>query len=65
MGINFVLEKNGGYMPSSLGGRLIIVVRQPDENLEVSKKFEKYGNFILKTRLGYLNGFMVLIALYQ
>ena len=27
-------------MPSSLGGRLIVVVRQPDENLAVSKKFK-------------------------
>ena len=25
--INFVLGKNGGHMPSSLGGRLIVVVR--------------------------------------
>ena len=27
-GINIVLEKNGGYMLSSLGGRLISVGRQ-------------------------------------
>ena len=26
--INFVLGKNGGYMPSSLGDRSFIVVRQ-------------------------------------
>ena len=26
--INFVLGKNGGYMPSSLGGRSIVVSRQ-------------------------------------
>ena len=26
--INFALEKNGGYMPSSLRGRLISVGRQ-------------------------------------
>ena len=26
--INFVLGKNGGYMPSSLGGRSIVVGRQ-------------------------------------
>ena len=26
--INFVLGKNGGYIPSSLGGRLISVGRQ-------------------------------------
>ena len=40
MEINFVLGKNGGYMPSSLGGRLFIVVRQGDENLAVSKNFK-------------------------
>ena len=38
--MNFILEKNGGYMPSSLGGRLFIVVRQADENLAVSKNFK-------------------------
>ena len=35
--INFILGKNGGYMPSSLGSRSFIVVRQADENLVVSK----------------------------
>ena len=39
MEINFVLGKNGGYMPSSLGGRSFIVVRQADKNLAVSKNF--------------------------
>ena len=38
--INFVQRKNGGYMPSSLGGRSFIVVRQADENLAVSKNFK-------------------------
>ena len=47
-------------MPSGLGGRLIIVVRQADENLAFSKNF----NFNLKACLGYLNGFIVLIASY-
>ena len=28
MEINFTLGKNGGHRPSSLGGRLIVVVRQ-------------------------------------
>ena len=28
MDINFALGKNGGYTPSSLGNRLIVVVRQ-------------------------------------
>ena len=40
MEINFVLGKNRGYMPNSLGGRLLIVVRQADENLAVSKHFK-------------------------
>ena len=61
--INFVPGKNGGYMPSSLGGRSIIVVRQADANLAVSKNF-KFGDYNLKACLGCLNGFMALIALY-
>ena len=40
MEINFVLGKNGGYMPSSFGGRSILVVRQADKNLAVSKNFK-------------------------
>ena len=40
MEINFILGKNRGYMPSSLGGRSIIVVRQADENLAVTKNFK-------------------------
>ena len=40
MGINFVLGKNGDYMPSSLGGRLIVVIRQADKNLAVYKIFK-------------------------
>ena len=62
--INFVLGKNGGYMPSGLGGRLIVVVRQADENLAVSKNL-KFSNFNLKAHLGCLNGFMALIASSQ
>ena len=61
MEINFVLGKNGGYMPSTLGGRSFIVVRQADENLAVSKNL-KFGSFNLKARLGCLNGFMVLLC---
>ena len=38
--INFVLGKNGGYMPSSLGGRSFIVVRQADGNRAVNKNFK-------------------------
>ena len=51
-------------MPSGLGGRSFIVVRQADKNLAVSKNL-KFGNFNLKARLDCLNGFMVLIASYQ
>ena len=32
--------KNGGYMPSSLGGRPFIVVRQADENQGVHHRLE-------------------------
>ena len=38
--INFVLGKNGGHMPSSLGGNSIVVVRQADEKLAVYKIFK-------------------------
>ena len=39
-GINFVLGKNGDCMPSSLGSRSFIVVRQADENIAFSKNFK-------------------------
>ena len=57
-------------MPSSLGGRSFIVVRQADENLAVSKNLQlakilKLGNFNLKARFGCLNGFMALLASYE
>ena len=61
MEIRFVLGKNGGHRPSSLGGRSIVVVRQADKNLTVSEIFK----FNLKAHLGCLNGFMVLMASYQ
>ena len=51
-------------MPSRLGGRSFIVVRQEDENLAVSKNL-KSSNFNLKARLGCLNGFMALVASYE
>ena len=38
--INFILGKNGGCMPSSLGGRLIVMVRQAGKNLAVCKIFK-------------------------
>ena len=40
MEINFILGKNGGYIPSSLGGRSFIVVRQADKNLAIIKNFK-------------------------
>ena len=51
-------------MPSSLGGRSFIVVRQADKNLAVNKKL-KFDNFNLKARLRCLNGFMALLASYE
>ena len=38
--INFVLGKNGGYRPSSLGCRSIDVVRQADDLFVVYKIFK-------------------------
>ena len=35
--INFVLGKNGGHTPSSLGGRSVVVVRQADKIFAVYK----------------------------
>ena len=51
-------------MPSSLGSRLILVVRQADKNLALSKIF-KIRQHQFKAHLGCLNVFMVLIASYQ
>ena len=42
------------YMLSSFDGRSILVVRQADENLAVSKIL-KFGNFNSKAHLGWLN----------
>ena len=61
--MNFVLEKNGGNMPSSLGGRLIFVVRQAGRRSSCSLQFFKFYNF--NFYVGCLNRLMVLIALYQ
>ena len=41
-GIIFILGKNVGYMPSSLGGRSIVVVRQANKNIAVSKNFKNW-----------------------
>ena len=51
-------------MPSSLGGRSFIVVSKQMKILQLAK-FLKFGNFNLKARLGFLNGFMALVALYE
>ena len=61
MKINFILEKNGGHSPSSLGGKSIAVVSEWEHPLKILK----FDNFDSKARLSFLNGFMVLIALYQ
>ena len=55
MVINFVLGKNGGHRPSSLGGRSIVVVSEWDKMLAVFKNFK-----IRQARLSCLNEFMVL-----
>ena len=66
--MNFVLGMNGGHMPSSLGSRLIDVVRQAgwqaDKMLSVYN-FLKFNDFNSKACLGCLNEFMVPIASYQ
>ena len=51
-------------MPSCLGGRSFIVVRQAGKILQLAKIL-KFGNFNLKARLGCLNGFMALVASYE
>ena len=63
--ITFIPGKNGGHMPSSLGGRLTVVRqagRQADEILADYKIF-KIQNFNSKACLGCLNRFVVPIAL--
>ena len=57
METKFVLGKNKSHTPCSLGGRLIVVLRQ------VARR--NFQNLIQKVWLGSLNRFMVLIALYQ
>ena len=57
--INFVLGKNGGHTPSSLGGRSFAVVRQASRQKPCSLSFF----FDSKACLGCLNGFMVLILI--
>ena len=62
--INFVVGKNGGRRPSSLGCRSIVVLRQADDLLAAYKVI-KFDNINCKARLGCLNGFLVPIAVYQ
>ena len=62
-------------MPSSLSGRLIVVVRQAgkqtsrqaDRQMKYLQltKYLKFDNFNSKAFLGCLNGFMAPIASYQ
>ena len=42
--INFAVGKNGGYIPSSLGSRLINVGRQEGRQV-VRQKFSQFDNF--------------------
>ena len=64
MDINFVLEKNGAHRPSSLGGRLIVVVSEWVRRRN-GTKILRFDNFDSKPHLiSCLNQFMVLIALY-
>ena len=51
-------------MPSSLGSRSFIVVGRQTKILQLAK-FLKFEDFNLKARLGCLNGFMALVALYE
>ena len=70
--INFVLGKNGGYMPNSFSGSLIFVVRQAggqaggraggqagrqNKYLQFTK-FLTFDNLNSKVLFGYLNGFV-------
>ena len=60
-------EKNGGYMPNTLGGRLVVgqAGGQVADKILQFAKFLKFDNFNSKAHLGCLNGFRVLIASYQ
>ena len=63
----FGLTKNGDHIPSSLGGRSVVVVIQAGRQMIFSQftkifKFTKFNS--INARLGCLNGFMVLMALY-
>ena len=53
-------------MPSTLNSRSIVACgqAQADEILQLAKIL-KFGKLNLKVLLGCLNGFMVLMALYQ
>ena len=54
-------------MPSSLGGRSIVVVRQAGRQMKILQLgiFLKFDNFNSKACLGCLNGFMALIPSHQ
>ena len=63
----FDLVKNEGHIPSSLGSRLIVVIRPTSRQYSCTyfTKLLKFANLNSKAYLGCLNGFMVLMALYQ
>ena len=54
----FTQGENGGYKPSSLGGRSILVVSSAGKQTEVN-------NFTSNAHLGCLKGSIALITLYQ
>ena len=61
MEINFAQGKNGGYISSSLGGRLISVGRQVGSETKILR-FNNFNSVNSKAWLSCLNRFMVLIA---
>ena len=66
MEINFVVGKNGGHRPSSLGGRSIVVVSEwVSEWMSEWDEMLAAFTFDSKAHLSCLNGFMVLMALYE
>ena len=68
MRISCDLRKNRSHIPSDLGdmyvGQVLWLSRKVDEFLAV-QEFYKFDNYNSKAHLGCLNGFIMLITLYQ
>ena len=62
MKINFDLGKNRCYIPSGLGSRLIVVVRQKGKQTLGVQDFLKIQQLHSKVHLGYLNGFIMVLT---